>query len=101
MVGWITVSTTSGVRTRPDNSSSCSRNPAIVRMSKVLVTKPTAPASPKISGGSEDSEERRLSAQSHDPITETDGGRFGDHSPDSLRPSKSARRRFKTLRGVL
>ena len=45
----------------------------------------------------ENSEERRLGAQSHYPITEADGGGLGDHTPGSLRPGKSAKRRFERL----
>ena len=40
IVGSITVCTTSGVSTREDSSTNCPRNPARVRMSKVLVKNP-------------------------------------------------------------
>jgi hypothetical protein len=66
-VGSITVFTTSGVSAREDRSSSCSRKPEMVRMSKVPTMKPIVPTRPNSSGGSDRTPKKAASAAS--PVT--------------------------------
>ena len=66
-VGSITVATASGVSARLLSTSTCSRNSVRVETSKRWATKPTAPARPKISGGSDKMAKKAASAAK--PVT--------------------------------
>ena len=74
-VGWITVSTTSGVRTRPDRSSTCSRKPcdrADVEACGHETDRTDQTEDQRRQR--QDREERRLGGQTGDPIADADGG---------------------------